>query len=594
LYGTPATRVNAAASGLAGKRPAAVRSAIVGLETDPAALAHLRHDLRTPLNHIIGYSEMLLEELEGDDAAGLAPGLTQVLEGGRRVLASINDRLSASRVEAGTVDLAGLPAAVAGPLGEILVEAAALADRAGESEALRSDLERIAGAAARLQAMVQAAAGEGAAAAERETAADADDGPRDGAPGDKGLVLVVDDSESNRDLLARRLARQGYEVRLAAGGQQALRVLAGQAVDVVLLDVMMPDLDGYEVLARMKADRALREIPVLMVSAVDDIASVVRCIEMGADDYLPKPFDPVLLRARVGACLEKKRLRDLEMRQAAELAEWNRVLEQRVQEQVTQLERLWRLDSELSMAQDIQRSMLPGTALEPTPEHPVRLAALLEPARQVGGDLYDYFFTGDGTFCCLVGDVSDKGVPAALFMARTKTLVRVVATLSRSGASRPLAAHEIVAAVNDELARDNSASMFVTAVLAMLDVRSGELEVVNAGHGQPYLLRGGGAVEAAASPRCPPLGVRRGLAFRSQALRLAPGDGVFLYTDGITEAMNPAGELLGEDALAATLAAAATATPASVLAAVLEHVRGFAADAPQSDDIAAVAFRLAR
>ena len=162
----------------------------------------------------------------------------------------------------------------------------------------------------------------------------------------RGVILVVDDDQGNRELLGRRLAREGFAVHTAADGQAALELLGHQPsppVELVLLDVMMPDLDGYEVLRRLKGDVTLRDIPVLMISALDEMDSVVRCIELGAEDYLPKPFDPVLLRARIGACLEKKRLRDQEARQARELAEWNRTLEQRVAEQVAQVERLGRL-----------------------------------------------------------------------------------------------------------------------------------------------------------------------------------------------------------------------------------------------------------
>ena len=157
------------------------------------------------------------------------------------------------------------------------------------------------------------------------------------------MILVVDDIEDNRDMLARRLRRQGYEVLTADGGHAALGTLAGTAVDLVLLDVMMPDLDGYAVLQRLKADPTLRDIPVLMISALDELDSVVRCIQLGAEDYLGKPFDPVLLQARIGACLEKKRLHDQEARHRRELAEWNQTLERRVAEQVAQLERLGRL-----------------------------------------------------------------------------------------------------------------------------------------------------------------------------------------------------------------------------------------------------------
>jgi adenylate cyclase len=159
----------------------------------------------------------------------------------------------------------------------------------------------------------------------------------------RGTILVVDDNEENRDMLARRLRRQDYAVRTATGGRAALETLTATPVDLVLLDVMMPDLDGYAVLQRIKADPGLRDIPVLMISALDELDSVVRCIQLGAEDYLAKPFEPVLLQARVGACLEKKRLHDQEARQQRELAELNGTLERRVTEQVAQLERLGRL-----------------------------------------------------------------------------------------------------------------------------------------------------------------------------------------------------------------------------------------------------------
>lgn len=127
-----------------------------------------------------------------------------------------------------------------------------------------------------------------------------------------GSVLVVDDVEANRDLLSRRLQRQGYTVTAANNGRQAIDLLQARLFDVILCDIMMPEMNGYQVLEHLKADPTLRHIPVIMVSALDDIDSVVRCIELGAEDYLFKPFNPTLLKARIGACLEKKRLRDQE------------------------------------------------------------------------------------------------------------------------------------------------------------------------------------------------------------------------------------------------------------------------------------------
>jgi signal transduction histidine kinase len=127
-------------------------------------------------------------------------------------------------------------------------------------------------------------------------------------------ILVVDDNEANRDMLCRRLEKRGYRTKTAENGVQALNLLREEPYDLVLLDVMMPEMDGYEVLAHMKSSKDLSHIPVIMVSAQTELESVVRCIEMGAEDYLSKPFNPVLLHARVSASLEKKRLRDLEQK----------------------------------------------------------------------------------------------------------------------------------------------------------------------------------------------------------------------------------------------------------------------------------------
>ena len=163
------------------------------------------------------------------------------------------------------------------------------------------------------------------------------------SPAETGCILVVDDNAANREMLGRRLEREGHRVQQAAGGREALELVRLHPVDLVLLDVMMPELDGYAVLQRLKGDPVLRHIPALMISALDELDSVVRCIELGAEDYLPKTFDPVLLRARINACLEKKRLRDREAQHAQELEEWNRTLERRVVDQVALVERLGRL-----------------------------------------------------------------------------------------------------------------------------------------------------------------------------------------------------------------------------------------------------------
>jgi adenylate cyclase len=322
------------------------------MNPDPASLAHLRHELRTPLNHVLGYSEMMLEDV--DHSSELAAELRRIRGEGRALLAAVEDSLSPARVEEGGPDLSRLASALSAPLDRLGEAVDRLAQLASEGDAgmVATDAERIAAAVSRLRTLVESwGAGPSWGAAPTPGATIAPDATARGEsraagptpPVSPATILIVDDDEENRELLTRRLAREGHRVRAAQGGLEALAILQNEPVDLVLLDVMMPDLDGPAVLERLKQDPERRHIPVLMISALDETASVVRSIELGAEDYLPKPCDTVLLRARIGACLEKKRLRDQEARHALELAEWNRTLEQRVQEQVAQVERLGRL-----------------------------------------------------------------------------------------------------------------------------------------------------------------------------------------------------------------------------------------------------------
>ncbi len=216
------------------------------------------------------------------------------------------------------------------------------------------------------------------------------------------------------------------------------------AFDLVLLDVMMPKVDGFQVLTWLKDQARLRDLPVIMISALTEMNSMARCIELGAVDYLLKPFNPVLLKARLGATLEKKRLRD---EVDAHLA---------------------RLQEELDAARRLQMAMVPQSFPAPSPEFPIDLCASMEPAREVGGDLYDFFITEDGMLCFLVGDVSGKGMPAALFMARTKSLIRIATELMRSRQGASARPAEIIARVNRELCQNNGDMMFVTLFFAML------------------------------------------------------------------------------------------------------------------------------
>jgi sigma-B regulation protein RsbU (phosphoserine phosphatase) len=195
---------------------------------------------------------------------------------------------------------------------------------------------------------------------------------------------------------------------------------------------MMPKIDGYGVLAWLKDKNRLHNLPVIMISALSEMNSVVRCIELGAVDYLTKPFNPVLLRARLGASLEKKRLRD-QLRA-----------------------HLGRLEDEPEAARKLQMGMAPRSFPAPSRDYPWDVHASIEPAREVGGDLYDVFRTADGSLCFFIGDVSGKGMPAALFMARTKSIIRIVTDLMQANGT-PAGPADIIALVNRELCRTTRA-----------------------------------------------------------------------------------------------------------------------------------------
>jgi signal transduction histidine kinase len=298
--------------------------------TAMALVSTARHELRTPLNAIIGYGEMLVEEA-ADGFPDLQSEVELIVGAGRGALATINDALDASRVERWTRSgdlrpvLTRVQADLAGPVGSILDRGERLrveAERRSLDSVVR-DLEAVLSAARRLlQAIgdfesLEATAEVVARDAEGRTVSRASSVSRDES---EGTLLVVDDVGTNRDVLERRLRGQGYDVVLAENGRVALERLAERPIDLVLLDLMMPELDGFETLRRIKGDPRLRHVPVVMISASDDIDGVARSIELGAEDYLSKPFNAVLLRARVEASLEKKRLRDQEVEQFEQIA----------------------------------------------------------------------------------------------------------------------------------------------------------------------------------------------------------------------------------------------------------------------------------
>lgn len=376
-------------------------------------------------------------------------------------------------------------------------------------------------------------------------------------------ILVVDDEPDFELLVTQRFRRsiRGGELvfHFARDGEEALELLSRvPGIDLVLTDINMPRMDGLTLLLRLpEVDPQLRAV---IVSAYGDMANIRTGMNRGAFDFVTKPVDFDDLTVTLNRAVEHVR--------AARAA-----LQAR--------DALLAMQEELAVAQRMQLAILP----QPLPDTPGReLRGFMQAAREVGGDFYDFFILPDGRLGLVIADVSGKGMSAALFMAVTRTLLRMVAL---SGVD----AAQCLSTVNALLAADNPEMMFVTAHYATLDPATGSLEYASAGHPPPLLIGAEGAVREL--PGCDGivLGVRPAQEYPLRRQTLAPDEVLFLYTDGVTEAVDPAGNLFGEERLAATLASHRGLDCQDLLAAVVSEAVTFASSAPQADDITCLALR---
>ena len=378
-------------------------------------------------------------------------------------------------------------------------------------------------------------------------------------------LLVVDDNKVNRMLLIRSLEEQGHCVGSAANGCQALELLRSDSYDLVLLDIEMPEVDGYQVLSAMKQDTQLRHIPVIMVTAVDEVQSAIRCIEMGAEDYLPKPFNPVLLRARISASLGKKHLRD--------------------KEQIY----LKSLERELEIGREIQAGFLPKSLPQVSGWE---IAASLKSAKEVAGDFYDAFYLGpEQEICLVIADVCDKGVGAALFMTLFRSLLRfTIGSPDICGEVSSASKLKYAAALtNDYIASTHGETgMFATIFLGLLNPTNGTLIYVNAGHESPLLVNSNGMF-ASLKRTGPAVGVIWGTEFDVQEVQLQSGDLFFAFTDGAPDALSPMRKSFGRERLISLLHSDTSA--GTLLAEIYAQLNEHIAEAEQFDDITLLVVR---
>jgi sigma-B regulation protein RsbU (phosphoserine phosphatase) len=369
-------------------------------------------------------------------------------------------------------------------------------------------------------------------------------------------VLIVDDVKANVDVLVQAL-RGEYQLGVALDGASALRSIEKTPPDLVLLDIQMPGIDGYEVCRRLRASEATREIPVMFLSSLEQAADKAHGFEVGGNDYLTKPFEMLEVKARVRSLLRAKAYADA-VREA--------------------------MARDLRIAREIQMGILPADLAACTAGTGLDVHAAIEPAREVGGDLYEVLRAADDRIVVALGDVSGKGIPAALFMAVAMTVLR---TLARQFATPD----EILRRLNDELAAQNPRGMFVTMQCLVFDLTQQRVMCAGAGHHQLALVSPGQPPRLAFTSSGRPAGLMASNPIESESMPLTPGDTFVLFSDGVSEAMDLQEDFFGEDRLLATLADRPGAPTADIVDGVMSAVRTFATGAKQSDDITVLVAR---
>jgi phosphoserine phosphatase RsbU/P len=380
-------------------------------------------------------------------------------------------------------------------------------------------------------------------------------------------ILVVDDEPDLEILIRQRFRKAIREDQLrfefAQNGVQALDKLnEHQDISVVLSDINMPEMDGLTLLQRIgeRNDPCLKSV---IISAYGDMENIRTAMNRGAFDFLTKPIDFTDLETTIGRTLEQREI----LRQATH-----------------DREQLLLVRNDLSTAARIQQAILPQTF----PPFPKRtefdIFATMVPAKEVGGDFYDFFFLDDDRLAFVVGDVSGKGVPAAIYMAVSRTLLKAVA-------AQVVNPGETLRRINNMLIPEGADSMFVTVFYGLLNTRTGDLQFAYGGQPPPFIRKRDGTVNKITHDGGFLLGRIEGMEYDTHKILLQPGDTILLYTDGVTEAMTKEGELFEDERLERSLLSMNGVSLPEMLKTIHAHITEFVAGAPQNDDITMLALQ---
>ena len=377
-------------------------------------------------------------------------------------------------------------------------------------------------------------------------------------------ILVVDDDPASRKLLSRTLSRAGYGPRECAGGVEALALIRAEAPSLLLLDFDMPELDGEGVLKELRADKnpAVAQIPTIMLTGHGGTESEVLCLEAGADDFVTKPINAAVLRARIETQLRLRSMRRQLQRQNDELEAWRKNLER-----------------DLAAARLTQQSLIPQ---KPPDIRGWEVAACYRPVIQVGGDIYGWMRMRDERTLFWMADATGHGASAALLTTLAKLLFQ-------HGSAEQTSPSAIMTAVNRDFRSIFGARSFMTAMCVALDPGTGNISVVGAGHPSLLIARVAGATESVASS-APPLGLIEQPQFAESKASLAHGDAFLLYTDGLYGSTAAEPRRFTPERLAELMTAKSTSAQA-LLEHIIAKVTAGNGDNPLADDVAALIVR---
>jgi len=379
---------------------------------------------------------------------------------------------------------------------------------------------------------------------------------------DGGRLLVVDDNEMNRDMLSRRLTRRGHSVEVAEDGQTAIDMIGREPFDVVLLDIMMPGIDGMEVLRILRQTLSGTDLPIIMATAKDESEDVVAALKLGANDYVTKPLDFQVVLARVQTQLALKRTHDQLIAAHA------------------------RMKRDLDAAARVQHALLPASLPE---TYGARFAWEYHPCDELAGDSLNLFKIDNRRVCLYVLDVSGHGVPAALLSVAVTRWLSPTADAGSlvhegSDAGHDFLPSDIAARLNTIFPMESNGNHYFTLILGILDTHTGGFRYVAAGHPGPTIVRPGEPPTFTDAPGFP-IGIMPDAAFVESTLELRPGDRMYLHSDGLNEEMNESSKQFGRERLAAVLGKGVDLSLEQSLTLTIDEIARWRGDDNFSDDV---------